>query len=263
MWVRGFSVVSTFTSLATTTSWERNWPEPPFLSAGEDRLGVVFHIPVLGLWDPEDGGELPGGVGSGTFDEVTSFLFDPRERWAWLGTKKGTLIRLVPADVRGLAQVKVKNRSVTALASPGNFKVMAIGGEDGSIRFLDPKSGKLDAKRVLEAHADPVSDLAYDAKGSLLASAAGSAVHLWSKKGKAPKLELEVQGRVLAVALDPKGRWVAVGTASGRLELFDTKKGTSLGQVQVEGQVRDLLTVDSGKRLAVACEGLSMLAVPK
>jgi WD40 repeat protein len=205
----------------------------------------------LGSGDPDS------GIGGPRHDVgATAVVFDPKERWIWMGTDKGVLIRLQPGNVNGWSQHPLEGGAVTCMADDEAGKLLAIGSSDGNVRFVNPASANVEEKKVCEGHAGPVTALALDGKGALLATGGEDrSVRLW-KVASAKQLELlgAHEAAVSALAFDPKGGWIASGDAGGALILWDAKKKKRLRAIELEGfgGVRALCALDGGKRLAAA-----------
>ena len=53
------------------------------------------------------------------------------------------------------------------VALDGKGKQLAVGGADGTVRFVNASSAKRDEKKVLENHGAPITALTWDGKGKL------------------------------------------------------------------------------------------------
>ena len=69
---------------------------------------------------------------------------------------------------------------------------------------------------------------------------------------------------VLALAYHPKGAWLAVGDAGGRLTIWETKGWTLVAECALEGKpegVRTIRVEDRGKSLLVAAGAESLFRI--
>jgi serine/threonine protein kinase/WD40 repeat protein len=91
-------------------------------------------------------------------------------------------------------------------------KVLASGGQDGTVRFWDPQNGKLLGS--IAGHTSCVNDLSFSADGTTLAT--GSCDHtvkLWQMPGGELITTLEERPHeVHSVAFSPRGRWLVTGS---------------------------------------------------
>lgn len=166
------------------------------------------------------------------------------------------MTRVSPED--GAWSVRtMENGGVTSAARDPNERLVAVGGRDGSIRFLNPVSARRDEKKVLEGHAAPVTALAYDDRASALASGdEEGVVHLWRVRGGRSLWTAEGRGSaVTALAVHRKGEWLAAGFADGSIVLHGTKDGAALATLQEADagkSVSSLVVLDKGSTLAAA-----------
>ncbi len=102
------------------------------------------------------------------------------------------------------------------------------------------------------------SALAFDAKGTLLATGGGNAVTVWNFHGKGPEgtrpgpLELHVK-TVSTLAFAPKGRYLASGGRDGAVVIWALRKdgeGSPVGAAQTADVVSELYWRADGKALA-------------
>lgn len=234
------------------------------LDVGDERIATTYGKVVVETNDVESGKKGGGVGGPNLMANSTALVSDPKDRWVWLGTDQGGVTRLNPKDVKGWSQRGVKNGGVTALALDEAGKKLAIGGRDGTVRFVDPVGCQVDDKRSFEVFEDAVATLRYDGKGKRLAvgSSEGGLHVIDEARGK---LQLELVGHeaaLCAVAFDPKNKQLASGDVSGRVLLWDLKSGEQLATLQCEatGPVAGLVFVGKGETLVGTSGGSSLLA---
>lgn len=215
--------------------------------------------------DLEDGTEA-SGTGGTTFQQRTgAILVDPKDRWIWIGTQTGTMTRLLVNDLKGWSNRGMDNSGVTALAMDGKGKEIAVGGKDGSLRFIGNTSCDVDDKAVFEGHQTQVSAVAWHPKkGEVATGDLNGQVLIRTRRGGKTKRALAVLGAsVRCLAFHPKGDWIAIGDSEGRLTLWDPDKGDQLAEATVEGKlkgVHDILVLDKGKRIVAACGGKELVS---
>jgi WD40 repeat protein len=233
-------------------------PSVSNLDAGEESLAYTAGFPGLEILETKAGKSL-GNMGFPAPTAATCIACDPDGRWAWLGFEDGTVVRLDPKNVNTWNKRSMENGGVICFAQDDKAKLMAIGGRDGTIRFLNPTSASKDEKKLFEGHVKPVSALRFDGKGSSLASGdeAGS-VRVWSvASGKCTAEWKAHEGAVRWIALHPKNPWIATGGADGAIELWKLDGGSRIMTIRAAGAdpVVGLGFLDKGAALASAGGG--------
>lgn len=239
---------------------DQSYSTPPIgMGVGKDHITLIHGVPSFGIYDIEDGSALPGAVGVMHTGSLLTMVFDPKGKWLWLSTSKGGAIRLTPGNVNGYSQRSLPNKGTMCMALGPKAKVLALGGQDGSVRFIEAGTTKKDEKKIFEVFDKPVSAIKINPKGKLLAVASESGdLHIVSlKKGK---LELELEGHkdlIYALAFDPKGRWLASGDTKGNIHLWDLKKGgePATFKTKLKDPVSDLHFLGKGEALVSASGG--------
>ena len=113
----------------------------------------------------------------------------------------------------------------TAAFSP-NSKLVATGAVDGRIRIWDVDSGRRIAK--LQA-GSPVDRLAFDPKRSLLASAGGNVVRLWSTGSWKPRRPLRRhRGAIDSLSFSHDGRLLLTGSRDATARIWNVDSGRML-----------------------------------
>ncbi len=239
-------------------AWKKQAPETGFaglMSDGDDMLVYVQRgIRAIQPVDVADGTLGSPTTGGDPLDRATCAVADPEGRWVWLGTVKGGAVRLVPEDVNGWKQRAMDNGGVTCLAADPQGKLLAIGGADGSIRFLKASSAEREDVVIESAGPKPTA-LAFDARGKTLVVGYddGSLRTYHAKSGKLDE-ELGAHGQAIgAVAVDPKGKWIVSGDAGGELRAWNAKSGKELATfaaAESTSSVTSLAFAPDGKTLA-------------
>ncbi|MEO0660399.1 MAG: hypothetical protein AAFZ87_02575 [Planctomycetota bacterium] len=180
---------------------------------------------------------------------------DPKDRWAWVAGKRGVARLMLDGSLQWSTRGMPNGGSrVLAIGPKGND--LAVGGEDGSVRFVGNKSCKRDDKTAAEGHADRVVALAWHPKGKLIASASRSDSILIHKRsrGRLDATLTEKGAKFVSLAIEPKGKWLAAGTTGGEVLFFELKKGTLIARAELEKRAagHSLAFVGGGKRLVAA-----------
>ena len=234
------------------------------LAIGEDVGARIGPGPVAEFQsvDLETGGittgiaSLVGGKDLTQTYATKAVIVDPRDRWVWIGGQIG-VARLMAKGTSGWSSRGMPNGGSLCFALDPKANELAVGGEDGSIRFVGNKSANVEDKFFIEAHGKPVNALAWDPKGKLIASAADDSNVIVHKRrdGKVAHEFEPPFGDVAQLAFHPKGKWLAAGTERGRIALWDLKSGELLAEATLpekRGGVHSLFVLDKGKTLVAA-----------
>lgn len=100
-------------------------------------------------------------------------------------------------------------------------QTLAMGVDDGAIRFWDAATGEL--KQTLKAHYGPVWSLAYSADTRLLATGSDDGeLKLWDAASGAEKRKIEHPTAVRTVVFSPDAKVVVTGTRNGKVRFWNT-----------------------------------------
>ena len=199
---------------------------------------------------------LPGGL-----LEPRMLALDPRgERLFGAGAGPGVQVWDLsrPDDAPrtlGPASFRVTAAAFPGAATPATAPaVVAVGGEDGSLRLWDPARGSEKAALTGDG---PVRRVRFDPGGVRLAWVSGDGpVRLWDVGAWVDGGRLEVPGGA-ATALDfsPDGTLLATGSAVGEVQLFDLASGELCGRLEGHrGPVTALDFEPAGRFLVSASE---------
>ena len=224
------------------------------LSETDDGVVVAYRGNGVHVLDPKNGEreERKGGA-SPARDNSTSFVADRDGRWVWIGTD-GVLIRLTPSNPQtGWGMLKIGNGGTRSVAADPSRKVVAIGGADASIRFVNPNGPKLNEDDVLEGHPGPVTALAFATKGkALFAGCEDGSLRSWDvRKAKATEFAAGHEQGVIGLACSPKGKLLASLDRRGHVKVWELKELIQVAEAPFEsGGSPDILFLDE-ERLAV------------
>lgn len=153
----------------------------------------------------------------------------------------------------GAGAIRTLRRHVSAIAgSPSGDRLAVVSG--GGFCVLDAQGRELGAVAALD---HSVRAVAVDDRIAVAGSDDG-ALRIWSIADRkwVHVLGGGGGGAVLSVAISATGRFVAGGTADGRLLVFDAKRGKRLHDVAVGGALRALAFAPSGSELLVGADGM-------
>ncbi len=194
---------------------------------------------------------------TGNKTEVTTVVADPKGKWVWLGLARGVMSRVTPKDIQAWSNRVMNNEGVSCAVIDPKGKKIAVGGEDGSVRFLDHSGASVDKKKVFEGREGAVSALAWGSKGKSLfvGTHKGTLARIAASNVKVKWQVQASEGRIHALAVHPKGDWVAVGDKQGRVRLFDGKTGervASWTHPEARAGIRGLAVLDKGTQILSA-----------
>lgn len=205
-------------------------PKGHVLLAGTYDSGIVNINPTTGrLRDMLSGGTtsqyMPNRVYVQPYhtDAVTGLLFSADGTRAYSVGQDKAIFEWKPATSPATPRTVYRGATgpVTASALAPDGKLFATGDKTGTVRFWDTATGT--EQRRINAHAGTVTAIVFHADGKrwLTASADGK-VRLWDTS-KEPAREWAAGAPVLAAAITPDGKYVAVG-CEGKPDvvLYDT-----------------------------------------
>ena len=223
------------------------------LAVSEKTLATCLGAPAYSLYNLKDGTSEDGASGLATENMTTCIAFDPKGKWIWLGGSKGGATRLTPGSINGWSTRSLENGGTLSLALDAKAKQMAVGGKDGSVRFINPSSSKKEEETSFEIHKSGVTAVAFGPKGKVLAVGAsdGSLALIELKKGEQLQKFEGHEAAITKLAIDPKGRWLVSGDIKGNLFMWNLEDGiepAKLG-VRARGPVAGIFFLNKGATL--------------
>jgi WD40 repeat protein len=140
-----------------------------------------------------------------------------------------TVILRDAATLRPLRRYRVDSRAGASAVSPDG-RLAALGAPDGSVRFLDLRSGKV--RRASGRHGAPVRDARFTPNGRTLVTAGEDAkVMVWNVAEASPSETLEGHaGLVRAVAVSPDSTTAYSASVDGSAIVWDLAATRRLGR---------------------------------
>lgn len=158
-------------------------------------------------------------------------------------SKKGNVLFSASLDgsVRAWDLIRYRNFRTFTAPSRVQFSSLAVdpSGEvvcAGSLDDFDIHLWSVQTSQLLDrlqGHEGPVSSLSFGYEGGLLASASwDKTVRIWSIFGRSTHVEpMQMQSDVLAIAMRPDSKQVAVSTLDGTITFWNVEQGKEEGQV--------------------------------
>jgi WD40 repeat protein len=133
------------------------------------------------------------------------------------------VVRLCDPVTKSERELKGHAANIMAIAFSPDGKILASLSFDGVIKLW--KVATADDLGSLEADKSRANNLAFSPDGAMLASA-GAEVKLWDVATRKLRYALKPAGREFCLAFSPDGQSLAVGAATGAVEIWDTSTGT-------------------------------------
>lgn len=176
------------------------------------------------LWEVSTKREVASFTSPGSA-AVTVLSFDPRSKFLAAGTGLGH-IRLFSLEQRGVLRTWSAHRGGVAhlaFASDG-ARMVSASSFDGTVREWDTESGRpLGSPSSVRSAAFGDTRVSADGKTVATMTAAGS-VLLFDRSSGSGVARVGASHRITRIALSPDGTHLALGTARGRVELWDTSR---------------------------------------
>src|SRR5262249_3314166 len=183
---------------------------------GEDR--------TLRVWEPGPSFRgQPLAQLAGHTRAITALAFSPDGHGLATGGRDSTVRLWTVTRIRSSEWAALAHPGeVTALTYSSDGKMLATACPDHVIRLWDPVSIKPSVQAELRGHAGPIRLLLIPPKTQVLVSVGdGPKVMNWDLQTNRVVREWELPAATISgVALTPDGRYLAVGSADGRVDVF-------------------------------------------
>lgn len=225
------------------------------LSVGDDLVAFHQGFAAVSILELKSGDEETGVASLAITERCTGMVLTGNDDWVWFGLGTADVVGVKSGDVHQQKRCSTDNASVTALAVDGKGKRLAVGGSDGTVRFVSTGKAKLDERHVCEGHGGPVTAVVLDPKGSVAVSSTASGdVRVWkvSKGEQLHRLDRH-EANVDQLAIGPKGKLLATGDVDGIVHLWDLEEGEHLLQLPgLGGRTQGLAFAEGGRTLATS-----------
>ena len=203
------------------------------------------------FWSPA--GELLGAIDDHPSTVMSLVWSDGLA--GWISACYGGLHVVPRATLQRERLLFARTSILTAAASPCG-RYIAAGAQDPVVRLWDLQGA--DEPVHLEGYKGKIPILAWGQDASVLATASGAAVVLWSLAGgdpyRAPHVELPGHTRrVTALGFSQQGRTLLTAGADGCLRVFDlTKSATAAAEIDTGAPLHGLAISTTGDRAVAA-----------
>jgi WD40 repeat protein len=123
-----------------------------------------------------------------------------------------------------------------AAAFSPDARLVAAAGRGGGVRLWRWRRGTV--LRRLRLPSERIDGVAFSRSGALVAAAGGAAVRIWRVHSGTPVITLhsgERDGRLTSVAISRNGDYVASGSSSGAIFIWDASSGRRLARIVAAG----------------------------
>ncbi len=180
---------------------------------------------------------------------VSSVAFSPNDKQIASGGYDKTILISRIKDGRTIFKLQGHKRDVNSLAYSPDGRILASGSMDETIRLWNLSDGSL--LSVLKGHRGFVNKLAFSPDGELLASVGSDGrLIIWGGP-RAEKLHtIKNKSSLTAIAFSPNSKWVAVGSDSGQIMIYEAMTGQSKTKLEGYPNPVSAITFISGNLLA-------------
>jgi WD40 repeat protein len=195
-------------------------PDRRLVALGGPAKAVRFLTTV----DGETAGEMKRHT-----DWVTAIACSPDGTLVASGDRAGNLFLTEPRGVRDAGTLKGHTGPITAAAWRGDGAMLATASGDGSVRLWDPRQAA--QVKIWQAHGGGVESLAWLADGRVATTGRDSRVKLWKADGGLERELPPLADIGTRVTVTADGTRVFAGDWSGKVTVFATADGTTIGSL--------------------------------
>jgi WD40 repeat protein/beta-lactamase regulating signal transducer with metallopeptidase domain len=238
----------------STIQGHQGWVEALAFSPDGKAIASGSHDGTARLWDAATGVEKASPAS--LTPPVRSAVFSRDGKLLITGGGDRTIKLFDPAGLKEIATLPrpdapPQNPAFLSLAIARDGKALALGGDDNTVQVREPSSGNL--LRVIPAHTDSVTCVAYSPSGKVLATGSPDcAVKLWdAATGKATHSLAGHTSWVYSVAFSPDGKRLASGAYDKTVRVWDAATGAEVHVLKGhKAAVRAVAFSPDGKLLA-------------
>lgn len=173
---------------------------------------------------------------------------------AW-GTASGEIEVVASEDGARLCRARLSGAGVAALKWNPRERLLCVGGDDGSLAFVDASSARVTS--LLQPCGDWAEHVAWNPKGSKLAVALGRTTRVLAADGRVLVELPDVESTISGLGWSPDGTQLACACYGG-VRLFDAKSGRCLRSLDWKGSMLSLAWRPGGRVIACGCQDNSV-----
>jgi WD40 repeat protein len=153
--------------------------------------------------------------------------------------------------------------SVTCIAIDPQFKIIACGFSDGSIRIYDPyKKSEIKQERF-QAHKQAVTTLTFGPQGAYLLSGDGRGfLHQWKKNSDSSEWKragtIRMGSRLVSINISPNGRMLIIKDGSKAFRIIDFISGREIKTIKGGSLIDSVLFKSDNQIAALGIKGDSV-----
>ena len=228
---------------------DRGWSDPPYAASG-GRIASVSNGGDVRVWDAKAGSQraVPTLRGPAVDAEL-----DPSGARIAIGGVTPLVIQRPDGGDR--LRLRASSTRINALAfSPDGMRLLT-GGDDGTARIWNARSGALE--RTLRGHEGIVRNVAYSDDGRSIATAGSDGtIRVWAAKGGDPVILLGHESAVNAARFDRSGRRIVSSGDDGTVRVWDVSGGKALVTLQRYDGVAAGADFGAGQTVVSAGDGI-------
>jgi WD40 repeat protein len=192
----------------------------------ERDLVVFLRLPYVETYDFRTG-EKHVDIAGSQEGEVQGAVSSPTGKWVWCGAADG-VVRMAERDP--WKRLELGNGGVTVLALSEDSRRLAVGGRDGTVRFVDTEEVALEKREPLRVSEAAITALAFGPR-VLVAAAEDGALRAWRANQLDEVFALQGgEGVARVVQLEPCTTSFACGEIKGDVTLRSWKDGQPMGR---------------------------------
>jgi len=206
---------------------------------------------TIRIWNTKQ--TVAKGVLRGHISSVSKLAIDTGGEILASGSVDGTVMLWNLNQQKLLKSSKIiRKGSVNGLIFHPQNKILAIGGEDGSIQFRGVPD--LDLILTLPSQKKSITDLEFNNKGNIFVSSyEDGKLMIWDWKIKKTQSVIDFKNKILDISVHPKRQEIAVGTEEGQFETWSLEKGKKLHDIKkFNHAVKHLEYDNNGQRILTA-----------
>ena len=213
----------------------KHLPHPMLAVSGKNLfLGSNVMMPSFQSYDIKTGDPKQSQGTADMNQRATSLVTNKKGDFVWYGIEDKGVSRQAVGDVNNWSRRSTDNGGVTCMALDKKEKIIALGGKDSSVRYVNFQSASVDKKKHHKTGMGSITAITFGGKGKsvLVGNGKGEVQVLNTSKGK-KLLTLEgPESAVRWIRAQAKDKWAVVAYANGQIRFFELKKGAKVLEIE-------------------------------